>query len=114
MTSLVINVIKLQLSSRSMKNIRSCIFVKILNVSNQYFSPIATQASLNVKKRNEMFVLIKAPQVALETMSSPEETMADSNSIYSTDNVASSHIPAASGIFIHGNAMTGAFWGLHH
>lgn len=61
-----------------------------------------------------MFVLMKAPQVALETMSSPEDTMADSDTIYGTDNVASSNIPAASGVFIHGNAMTGAFWGLHH
>lgn len=66
------------------------------------------------KKRKKLFVLLKIPQGLLEAMSSPEETMADCNMIYSTDNVASSSIPAALEFFKHGNEMNGAFQEVHH
>lgn len=52
-----------------------------------------------------MFVLIKAPYI----VSFQEETVADSNTVYSPDDVASSHILAASGLLIYGNAMNGLF-----
>lgn len=65
-------------------------------------------------KRKKLFVLLKIPQGLLEAMSSPEETMADCNMIYSTDNDASSSIPAASEFFKHGNEMNGAFQEVHH
>lgn len=79
-----------------------------------FFLSTATQSSLSVKKRKKLFVLLKIPQGLLEAMSSPEETMADCNMIYSTDNDASSSIPAASEFFKHGNEMNGAFQEVHH
>lgn len=71
-----------------------------------------------------MLVLIKAPQVESETMSSPEETMADivwhirfivqTTLLHPMFLLLHPHVPAASVFFIRGNAMNGAFQGLHH
>lgn len=97
-----------------MINIRSCIFFQNLECVQLVIFSHSHTGFFKCEKKIKMFILIKAPQVMLETMSPPEETMSDFNTIYNTGNVAPSHIPAASGFFIHGNAMNGAFQGLYH
>ena len=114
MTSLVINVIELQLSLKKHDEYQILHFSQNPECARPVFFSHSHTGFFKCGKRNKMFVLIKAPQVVLETMSSLEEAMADSNTIYSTGNVSSSYIPAASGFFIHGSAMNGAFRGLHH